>query len=321
MPPFNLPARHIFFLGWVGALIGEFVGFAVIFINFPTQQSLVNNTLMPWFRFQRTVWSGKSPQNYHCVLFPFVFAGGWVGKKQNLTPWRPSLRPGLSSARAGPRPLATSIFPGCFGAPRTTLFMKIYGCLLACIWISFFLYISYLSWNLHFSLILPRTKHALFFVWKPSEIWSLWSFHWCVFLFLLVNPQTLACPSDILGCCWNYGQFLVRLSYLARKRYTGETTRQYREFCAASQFDHFRSTPRVFSRVYYLWYILMRSHETRSTRDRSISRSLQRWVSAKSSISQLTSCHFIIYALGYPGTEPGYDAWSGRHQDTSRWYI
>ena len=38
----------------------------------------------------------------------------------------------------------------------------------------------------------------------------------------------------------------------------------------------------------------MRSHKTRGTRDRSISHSLQRWVSTKSSISQLTFFYFII---------------------------
>ena len=41
----------------------------------------------------------------------------------------------------------------------------------------------------------------------------------------------------------------------------------------------------------------MRSHKTRSTRDRSIPRSLQRWVSTKCSISRLTFLHFIIYIL------------------------
>ena len=39
---------------------------------------------------------------------------------------------------------------------------------------------------------------------------------------------------------------------------------------------------------------LMRSHETPSTRDRSIPRRLRRWVSTKSSISQLTFLNFIV---------------------------
>ena len=39
----------------------------------------------------------------------------------------------------------------------------------------------------------------------------------------------------------------------------------------------------------------MRSHKTRSTRDRSIPRSLRRQDSTKSSISQLTFFHLIIY--------------------------
>ena len=39
----------------------------------------------------------------------------------------------------------------------------------------------------------------------------------------------------------------------------------------------------------------MRSHKTRSTRDRSIPHSLQKGVPTKSSISQLTFFYFIIY--------------------------
>ena len=47
---------------------------------------------------------------------------------------------------------------------------------------------------------------------------------------------------------------------------------------------------------------LMRLHKTRSTRDRSIPRSLQRRVSMKSSISQLPSFCFIIIAIEKPYT-------------------
>ena len=44
---------------------------------------------------------------------------------------------------------------------------------------------------------------------------------------------------------------------------------------------------------------LMRWHKIRSTRDRTIPRSLERWVSTKSSISHLTSFHLVIIYVSY----------------------
>ena len=49
---------------------------------------------------------------------------------------------------------------------------------------------------------------------------------------------------------------------------------------------------------------LMRLDKTRSTRDRSIPRSLQRWVSTKSSISQLTFFRFIIVSTTHRSYSP-----------------
>ena len=49
---------------------------------------------------------------------------------------------------------------------------------------------------------------------------------------------------------------------------------------------------------------LTRLHKTRSTRDRSIPRSVQRWVSTKSSISQLTFFHFRIHVAPFCCSKP-----------------
>lgn len=115
-----------------------------------------------------------------------------TNKKASLTtPWRPFLGARLSSARAGPHPLA--IYPRYFAPPTSSRFTKIYGYVLPFIWISLFLTSSHLSWNLHFSPLLPRNKHPFFIVKTLAEIPS---FHGIIFL--PVTRQTPGYPYDDL---------------------------------------------------------------------------------------------------------------------------
>ena len=107
----------------------------------------------------------------------------------------------------------------------------------------------------------------------------------------------------LTGCCTNYRIYLIhrRLSFNTRLSDLVPLENGFNSFHAHLNEQHpvdpgTRYTavvPRGVADLYPWWW----GHTTSNTRDRSITHSLQRWVSTKSSISQLDGLCFIFIIL------------------------